>query len=233
MKSYELRIAPNVSAPITYNIATDAAPTTGTVASEAYVYQGQSDYMSLIGSGSFGTAFSPNKLTADLGFIAKNGATTIASGNRTKSVGGWADCSNSSGVGIEAGMYQFSAYWPVSLECLASPEIRIGLLSARNSYSSSYAAVYQAWPQWSMWDVFLNFHAATPASPSGDFLKFQHFLLARPTRDHVNTTAVFPYTLVDPAEEDAYYVNVANTALPAIPLGDLCYGGATTNCSPG
>src|SRR5581483_8176173 len=63
--------------------------------------------------------------------------------------------------------------------------------------------------------LFLNFHANSQASAANEFLKFQHYLLARAPFTYYNATSVFPYNLIDPAVEDAYYTSAGSTANPA------------------
>jgi hypothetical protein len=134
--------------------------------------------------------------------------------SNTKVIGGWADISNSTGAGMEIGIDQMSGMWPASLEFNnGAADTRIGLFSGKNSKN-----IYMPWPHWKVFETFLNFHASSPASLSNDYLKFQHFLVARPAIDYINTTAVFPYPILDPNVEDSYYVTTAQTATPALQL---------------
>jgi hypothetical protein len=217
-QGYELRLTPSISGTTNYSFGNHtSAPTTGTLTSSdnIYLYQGESQqlkWQDWCGSGCV-------PFTNDTGYsIVKNGS-TLTSGVDTQYPQGWADISNSSGTGIEIGVYQLSAYWPKSLEFNAGgTDVRIGIWARQNSQ-----AYYQAWPQWNIHDLYLNFHATTPASPANEFLKFQHYLLARAPYTHYNSTGVFPYTLIDPSVEDSFYASTASSATPStIPASSAC-----------
>ncbi len=233
VRSYELRICPRHKRADYVHHRNRCHARDRAVGTEAYVYQGQSDYMSLIAVGLFRHSIQPNKLTADLGFIAKNGATTIASGNRTKSVGGWADCSNSSGVGIEAGMYQFSAYWPVSLECLAVPRdsnraaIRKKLLFVllRRSLPGVAAMEHLG--------CIPELPRRNPRLSIGRFSEVPALPPGAPNSRSCQHYAVLSLHAGGPGRRGRLLREMWRT-LPfqQYLMGDLCYGGATTNCSP-
>ncbi len=166
--------------------------------------------------------------TTDTGYVAKKDTATIASGTASVVIGGWADIANSSGVGVEIGIDQMAAMWPASLEFQGGgSDVRIGLLSAQNSKN-----VYMPWPMWKVFETYLTFHSAPLASQANEFLKQQHFLVASPTIAYTNATNVFPYPILSPTIEDSYYVSVAQQATPSLPLGNFCYNGGTTNCTP-
>src|SRR5258708_2392217 len=156
--------------------------------------------------------------TTDTGYsIVKNGA-SVLSGTDTKSPEGWADISDSSGAGVEIGVYQLAAYWPKSLEFNGGgSDVRIGIWARQNSQ-----AYYQPWAQHSIHDLFLNFHASAPSSLPNEFLKFQHYLVGRAALSQYNNSGVFPYTVPDPTVEDAYYTTVQNTANPPLAGGSGC-----------
>jgi len=209
-KGYELRITPNISGTLNYKIGNHTgSPTTGTITSQdsVYLYQGESQSMKWqewCGSGCV-------PYTADTGYsIVKNGSVLI-SGTDTQYPQGWADISDGNGVGVEIGVYQLAAYWPKSLEFNGGgTDVRIGIWARQNSQP-----YYQEWPQHSTHDLYLNFHATAPAAPADDFLAFQHYLVARAPYSYYNSTAVFPYTLIDPVTEDSYYTLAGATATPA------------------
>src|SRR5262249_2480353 len=71
-------------------------------------------------------------------------------------------------------------------------------------------------------DLYLNFHSSSLPSASGEFLKFQHYLLARAPMAHYNATRVFPYPLIDPAAEDAFYRATASGASPSLDPSRPC-----------
>ncbi len=217
LQGYELQISPQLSGTANYSIANHtASATVGSLGSSdaVYLYQGQSQQMKWqdwCGSGCV-------PYTTDVGYrISKNG-TTVISGSDTQYPQGWADVGDSAGTGVEIGVYQLSAYWPKSLEFNAGGrDVRIGIWARENSIP-----VYQPWPQWTVNDLYLNFHAAAPASPVNDFLRFQHYLLGRAPLTHYNATGVFPYPILDPATEDAFYTSTASSAVPALSVSKAC-----------
>ncbi len=216
-QGYELRITPNISGTLNYTVANDTAiPTTGTMAGSdsVYLYQGESQHMKWqdwCGDGCV-------PFTKDKGYLIVKNGHTILGGSDTQYVQGWADISDRNGVGVQIGVYQMSAYWPKSLEFNnGGTDVRIGIWPRENSQP-----YYQEWPQQSTHDLYLNFHSAAPVSPANEFLKFQHYLLARAPFTYYNTTGVFPYTLIDPKVEDQYYSTAGSTATPAISSSWAC-----------
>src|SRR6185312_12212443 len=204
IRAYEMRIGANISGTLNYNIATDAGGQTGTLGSSdsAYIYQGASNWLVPTAAPDTqycapGTAYCANKYTTDQGYVAKKNSTTIASGDVTKVIGGWADIADSNGAGVEIGMDQMSAMWPASLEFQGGgSDVRIGLLSGQNSKS-----VYMPWPAWKVFETYLTFHASALSSPSDEFSKQQFFLVARPSIAYTNATNVFPYPILAGATE--------------------------------
>ena len=158
-QGYELRLSPNLTSSSSYSIANHtSSPTTGTLAStdSVYLYQGQSQQMKWQDWCGFGCL----SYTTDTGYrIVKNGA-TVASGADTQYPQGWADLSDSSGVGVSIGVYQLSAYWPKSLEFNAGgSDVRIGWVRTANLLSN--------WPQWSTHDLpRISTLAASPPTSS-------------------------------------------------------------------
>lgn len=232
-QGYELRIVPNISGTLTYTVANHTGtPTTGTMSGtdSVYLYQGLS--ISQLGSGPAQAAGSAGfvPLTTDSGYrITKNGA-NLLTGTNTQYPQGWADISNASGVGVEIGVKELAALNPKSLEInLGSgiTDVRIGIWARENSQP-----YYQAWPQQSTHDLYLNFHGTALASPANEFLKFQHPLVARACAasgtgkchdfTYINSTGVFPYKLIDPDAEDAYFLNMAANAQPPVALANAC-----------
>lgn len=213
-QGYELRIAPNISGTTNFSFGNEgASPTTGTLtgADSVYVYQGETQKMKW--QDWCGYLCVP--FTTDSGYSIKKNGSTLQSGANTE---GWADISNTSGAGIEVGVYQMAAYWPKSLEFNAGgTDVRIGIWARQNSQP-----YYQAWPQWSVHDLYLNFHAAALASPANEFLKLQHYLVARASIAHYNSTKVFPYNLIDGATEDAFYASTTATANPGLSSSSGC-----------
>jgi YetA-like protein len=241
MQAYELRLAPNITGTLTYSIGNDTGtPTTGTLnqsggTDNVNIYQGISTQMASTdsGIGDCATSGSPytncgTSYTTDSGYVIKANGTAVLTGTSAQHPAGWADISDSTGKGMSIGVYQFSAYWPKSLEFDAGgADVRIGINPGENSQ-----AIYAPWPAWSpITDTWLEFHTSAPASVSNDFLSFQHFLVAWPAPAYTNTTGVLPYAIADPAVEDAFYVNLATTSNPAIPQTSFCWSGST-HCTP-
>jgi hypothetical protein len=216
-QGYELRIRANISGAANYSIANHtASPSTGSISGtdSAYIYQAESQLMKTTGWCGYGCV----PVTTDSGYsIVKNGSQLI-SGTATQYPQGWADISDAAGTGIEIGTNQMAAYGLKSLEFNeGGSDIRVGIWARQNSQP-----YYQSWPQWSIHDHYLNFHSSLPASAAGEFLKFQHPLLARANRDHYNTAGVFFYELLDPAEEDNYYKTIAASAKPSVDPSYTC-----------
>jgi hypothetical protein len=211
-QGYEWRLSPTLTGTPTYQIAKDGgAIESGTLASgtdDIYVYQGASDWMKHEHWGCCGTI----AYTNDSGWsLVKNGS-NLDTGTRAEYPAGWADIRGASnGAGVSIGVYQFAAYWSKSLEFNdAGTDTRIGIWPRQNSIP-----YYQAWPQWSTHDLYFNFHDAALSSPGNEFLKFQHYLLGRASRAHYNTAGVFPYPLVDPSVEDAFFATTHSGANPS------------------
>jgi hypothetical protein len=213
-ESYDLRIAPNLSGPLNYTIAADstacaAGICTGTLSGmdAASIYQARSTLMAQ--QTDCGVAC-VEAFTKDLGYTVRKNSTVIASNtDGTKAPAAfYADIADSTGAGIQIGIYQGASYWPKSLEFNGGgADLRIGIWPAANSQP-----VYQAWPSSSVHDLYLNFHASNPGSLANSFLSFQHYLLARADRTYYNATQVFPYALPDASREDAFYKSINSTA---------------------
>ncbi len=218
---YELRVKPNITGPLTYTIANDtASPSTGTLnqaggTDSAYIYQGESQAMNWHEWCSSNSTPACVPYTPDTGYtISKNGS-PVLQGSDTQFPQGWADISDSNGIGVEIGIYQMAAYWPKSLEFNGGgTDVRIGIWARQNSIP-----YYATWPGWQIHSLFLEFHAAPPPSLSSEFLKFQHYLIARAPYTYYNAAKVFPYQMVDPAVEDAYYTSTAQAAGLTATLG--------------
>ena len=168
--------------------------------------------------------------------INKNGG-PIASGGNTEYPVGWADLDDGAN-GIETGVYQFSMYWPKSLEFQPGianhNEIRIGIWPNQREFTSATSAVSYAmgWPQYSIHDTYWNFHAGTqtPAVAQNNFLYFQHYMLARPqtgtyynaVKNATSGTGPLFYDIPDPVAEDHYYIGLGLcTTAPGQCVGDV------------
>lgn len=214
-ESYDLQIGNALGGTKTFSFGTHASPVTGTLVGtdSAYLYQGSSASMQHQHWGSVYTV--PPTRDAFTYQIVKNGSTI--SGGDTSAASrqypqGWADIRDAAGAGMTIGVYQLSAYWPKSLQFnQGGADVRVGIWPGQSS-----TPYVQAWPQYSIHDIFVNFHAGMQVSLADTFLKQQHYLVGRAPREHYNLAKVFPYPLVDPAEEDAYFDATGATADPAI-----------------
>jgi hypothetical protein len=230
-QGFELRIAPNISGTLSYTAAADPTQctsgvctgslTTGTdslVLDQEFSSTMQNpDYCN---TGADHVPCVPYTATwpatgSDLGYTLKKDTTMVASDTTGNAVvGGWADIANSSGVGVEIGIYQMSALNPKSLEFQNGNDVRIGIWAPENSLP-----YYIAWPAYQIHDVWMNFHASalTSSAMSAAFLSFQHPLVGR-LKDWTiyNADGVFPlYPLVNPTTNDNYITNLMATAFPA------------------
>jgi hypothetical protein len=229
---YDFRLGANISGPATYNAACPSGTTgcpTGTVSGTInatdglYLYQSQAHYLK---TGNWCGAANCVPYTTDTGYrIVKTVSgtpSTVASDTTLFTAPGglgWADVANSSGAGIEIGVPQIAGVEMKSLEFWnGGTDVRIGLLASENSQP-----YYEVWPQWNLNEAVINFHAGTPASLASDFLILQHPLAGRALYTYYNSTAVFPYTLLDPVAEDNWYKTAAASANPAtIAQSDAC-----------
>ena len=170
------------------------------------------------GAGCSDTWCYPDSSRSDEGYVIQQGTTTLESGTRSQYPAGWGDLTGNSGAGVLAGFYYMSGYWPKSVEFLnGGSTLAMGIWPKRNPHFYN-----QAWPQYSITDFYLQFHSATLDSPQTSFSNLQYNLVARAPWDYYNSTGVFPYTLPSPAEEDAYYKQIAATANPAISTTSQC-----------
>lgn len=232
--SYELRLTPALASGRSFAIGkengTVSAKFSGT--ESAYIYQAYSNNMEHGhwngATCPYGSSFprcvapyipregraAPFAYAQD-GYQIVYGGETLASGDHAHYPDGWADLTDKSGAGIEIGIYQMSAYWPKSLQFEnGGSEVRVGIwpdqkLSPVNP--SAAIPYYQAWPQYSIHDIYVNFHSSALNSPRDEFLKFQHYLLARAPIAQYNNANVFFYPLMDPSEEDGYWSSLAST----------------------
>ena len=241
----EFRFTPNLAGTLNYTISTATTGTgcsggvcTGTLdqtggTDYAYIYQAESNRMKVSSqgwcSGNMGCVL-PTSLTGYA--ILKNG-TALATGTASQYPQGWADISDSAGVGVQIGQYQMAAYGDKSLEFRGGgTDVRVGLIAAENNTTSTSTTTankpyYMAWPQWDIQpDVYLNFHTGNPSSLANDYLKLQHYLVARATDfEYYNTVGMFPSTtahIIPGATEDAFMTAVGAAANPAIAANKAC-----------
>ena len=231
--SYELRLTPAFAGGKSVSFGKDTGAISATLAGSenAYLYQAYSNNMEhphwngatcpygsriprcvapYIGR----TGSAAHYTYSQDGYQIVQGANVLAQGDHGHYPAGWADLTDSTGSGIEVGIYQMSAYWPKSLQFQhGGEEVRIGIWPDQSlSPISPRAAIpyYQAWPQYSVHDLYVNFHSSQLSSPGTEFLKFQHPLIARAPIAYYNDANVFVYPLFDPAEEDSYWAGVSS-----------------------
>lgn len=223
-QGFELRIKPNLSGTLTYTIANHTAnPTTGTLnpaggTDSAYIYQANSNLLKQNNQ-----CTSPCVLPSTIsGYaIVANGA-AVLTGTASQYPVGWAEISDASNNNVVIGYEQFAGYGNKSLEFQGGgTDVRIGMWAAENNSTSpstttANAPYYQAWPQYSIHNVFLEFNTSQPTSAANDFLKFQYPLVGRADYSWYNQSAVFPYPMLSAAEENAYYADAFGTASPSV-----------------
>jgi len=233
--SYEMRLTPAIQSAKHYAFGTDTGTVSGSFSGteNAYLYQAYSNDMEQAhwngDTCPYGSTIprcvapyirrsgnAPPFTYAQDGFQIVKGSTVLANADHNHYPAGWADLTDSTGSGIEVGVYQLAATWPKSLQFQSGgKEIRIGVWPDQTLSPINSAAgipYYQAWPQYSIHDLYINFHSTTPLSlPNEEFLKFQHYLLARAPIAQYNDANVFFYALSDPVEEDSYWTSLSST----------------------
>jgi Bacterial Ig domain len=227
-QGFEIRLTANLSGTLTYTFGNDTGtPTTGTMSGSntAYLYVaetaalkgGQSATSWCVG---YGGCVLPSSLT---GYVIMNNGSAVVTGTASQFPQGWADIQDSGGVGIQIGQYQLASYGNKSLEFRGGgTDVRIGLWAAENNSTSlasttANTAYYIPWPEHDIQEAWINFHVSAPASMPNEFLKYQHYLVARASIAHYNSTNVFLYPLLDPTEEDTYYTAMVSAASPSVP----------------
>lgn len=213
-QGFELRLTANITGTLSYSVANHTGtPTTGTLSQPGgtdyvYLYQAESTVQKPTTWCGFSGCVAPSPLS---GYAIIANGSSVQSGSATQRAEGWANVENSSGVGIEVGHYQLTPYGDHSLEFRGGgTDVRLGLWAAENNTTSLVTLApnqpyYMQWPQHSINDVYLNFHATTPSSLPNEFLKLQHYLIGRAAASAYNTAGVLEFPLLDPTEEDAYY----------------------------
>ena len=230
--SYELRLTPSLTSGRAFAFGKDTGTTSGKFSGteNAYLYQAYSNDMEhphwngatcpygssvprCVAPFITRTGSGPPYTYSQDGYQIVQGQNTLANADHSHYPAGWADLTDSTGSGIEVGIYQMGAYWPKSLQLQnGGAEVRVGIWPDQSlSPINPRAAIpyYQAWPQYSVHDLYVNFHAAQLSSPGAEFLKFQHYLMARAPIAYYNSANVFFYPLLDPAEEDSYWTGVS------------------------
>lgn len=220
--SYELRLTPALGAGKKFSFGNDTAtPTSGTFTGteNAYLYQAYTTQMEHSDWSSSTASFITRSgaTYAQNGYQITQGATTLLRGSASSAAAQmFGDLSDSTGAGVLAGVYLGGQYWPKSVQFQnGGNEIRVGIWPDQTLYNGTCSLTpcaspyYQAWPQHSIHDVYLNFHSTALAAPQTEFFKQQFYLIARASFDYYNSTNAMFNSLINPSEEDAYYRNLA------------------------
>jgi len=140
------------------------------------------------------------------GYVVTHKDESLVKGGRSDNAAGWADLADASGAGVEIGVYQMAAYWPKSLQFMnGGSEIRVGIWPEQSLFGPGGQEYYQAWPQYSMQSIDLDFHASALQEPAEEFARFQYPLIARAPPSYYNETKALLYPIVDPEREDRYF----------------------------
>jgi hypothetical protein len=231
---WSFRIQPNITGTINYQLAGETT-LTGTVTGtdDLSMYQARtSTQQTMQVADSCGGSFCYQNFDIIQGYTIKKNATVLASDTTgTKLLGGWVDIANPSGVGITAGHYQMTAAWPETIRVASGgTELQLDMDPVDKSLPG-----HLMWLSWRTNDLWFKFHATAPATPTADFLKYQHRLVGRPADVfYINSTNYLPYPMMTAAEEDQYYVGLATSSSPPIQQANFCGGGSgiSTNCTP-
>ena len=232
--SYELRLTPTLDSDRTFAFGKDGGTIRGKFSGteDAYLYQAYSKSMENQSWNNITCPYGAKVPRCVAPLIRRTGPqgsysyaqegyqivqnhTILDRGDHGHYPTGWADLTDGTGAGIEVGIYQLAAYWPKSLQFQnGGAEIRIGIWPDQTLspvHPDAGIPYYQAWPQYTIHDLYINFHASAPKSPTDEFLKFQHNLLARAPVSYYNDAQVFFYPLLDPKEEDGYWNEVSSS----------------------
>ena len=225
--SYEARLTPSLASARSFSFGTSSSPVSGsfTGTENAYLYQAYSNSLEdcewngpdlrpqyslrsyIARTYVSGSTCSTVWKYAQEGYQVVHGNTAVSTGSRSQYPDGWADLQDSSGAGIEVGIYQMAAYWPKSLQFMnGGTEARIGIWPDQSLFQGGSGQQYfQSWPQYSIHTLYLNFHSSGASNPATAFHTFQYNLIARAPRVQYSNSGVLPYVLGDPKEEDSYY----------------------------
>jgi len=216
--SYELRITPSIGTGRTFAFGNDTAtPTAGSFSGteNAFLYQGYTNHMEHQDWSSSTASFITRSgaTYAQNGYQITQGATTLLRGSLPSQASKlFGDLSDSTGAGVMAGVYLGGEFWPKSLQFQnGGAEVRVGIWPDQTLYNGACSLApcaipyYQAWPQHSIHDVYLEFHNTALANAQADFLARQFPLVARAAVDYYNSTNAMFNSLINPAEEDSYY----------------------------
>lgn len=229
-RSHEIELTPSLG-PIRYfSLASHNGITSGSFLSEesVFLYQSYSDYkedsswdIKQVRSYIPRTEAYPYRYSQE-GYVIQRGSDLLAFGSQSQHPEGWGDLYDASGLGVQIGVWHLPGYWPKSLEFNnGGKEIKIGIRPQQNIISH-----WQAYPQYSISELFFNFHDTHLSSPGQDFKRFQNFLIGRvASPEYYNKTGALPYPLLTIEEEDSFYketIKIAKalgltTPLPPVP----------------
>jgi hypothetical protein len=221
--AFEARLTPALGTGRSFSFGTSGSPVQGsfTGTENAYIYQGYSTKMEDCNWGAPGSGaslysyISRTLITKNScqsiwsykqeGFKVMQAGAVLSSGSKSHYPEGWADMWDSSGAGIEIGGYEMAAYWPKSLQFMnGGSEVRIGIWPDQSLFGSGGQEYFQAWPQYSSYEFYLQLHSSKLPHASTDYKKFEYSLIARAQRAHYNDSGVFFYPIIDPHEQDNY-----------------------------
>jgi hypothetical protein len=223
--AFEARLSPTLGSSKRYAFGTAGAPTSGSFSGSenAYIYQAYSKNMEdcfwntagdmrydprsfIARTGTNGNCTSTNWTYAQNGYQVIDGSTLLNNGTFSQPPAGWADLSDSTGAGVEIGVYQMAAFWPKSLQFMnGGNEIRIGVWPDQTLYKTGGGQQYfQSWPFYSEHTLYFNFHSA-PVAPEVEFTKFNYPLITRAPIATYNSANVFPYPILTGTAVDNFY----------------------------
>ena len=131
-QGFELRIVPNISGTLTYQIAKNSGIATGTTSGtdSTYLYQAESQLAEPSGY----CASKCHPYSTISGWAIMHNGGSVATGSASQYVAGWADIADGSGVGVLIGQDQLAAYGNESLEFQGGgSDVRIGMWAAENN----------------------------------------------------------------------------------------------------
>jgi len=225
-RSFEARLSANLGGGRRFRFGGAHSDVSGSLldTEDAYLYQAYSDHLEFPqwASPDTRTNYAPRSyikrtLSEQRGSrrswtYAQEGCTvlhnneSLAKNSRSESCAGWTDLTDSSGAGIEIGVYEIAAYWPKSLEFLkGGSDVRVGIWPDQSLFGAGGQDYYQSWPQYSIHTIYFNFHAAALSDPAGEFGRSQYPLLARAAVAYYNEAKALLYPIVDPQSEDRYF----------------------------
>ena len=190
-QGYELRLTPVLAGTRNYAIANHTSnPTTGTLtgSDSVYLYQGDSQQMRFRTFAAMAACLSRPILA-----IASSGIRVDGRHGHEHTVSARLGRSQRQ-VPVQA-FQSASTRWRLYLAEVPGVQWRRIRRPRRHLARQNSQPYYQAWPQWSTHDVYLNFHNTALASPANEFLKFQHYLVGRASPGRIQRRQGVPVSL--------------------------------------